>query len=416
MDASSETAPTKELPIGLDPNTEEDYASLSKLLQEFTRIPSIYKAWTFKSKSGRGTQAMFLSSQPNLLANTRRKFSSSASITKEDGNSVNFEWAPLPVELTGVSTVVPSPSGSKLLVVRNPENESPVHFKIRSQGHVEKGFQIPQSVHGSVYTDGWFEGISWNSDETFIAYIAEEPVPPKPTFSDIGYKKIRSTDKDCGNWKGQGEWQEDWGESYAGKRQPALFVINVNSGQVQPVKGITKSLSVGQVVWAPQTEDSYQYLVFVGWSSDPRKLGIKYCYNRSCALYALRAPVYKSENGELEIKDSSAEDSPVLNLTQSISSAFLPTFSPDGRSLVFLSAKSSVDSGAHCATNSLHKVDWPAHTQISSTTKIIDVVSSSLSATYLHLGNLLNHLSSLLLHPTLGLSCTGGKVMSIELM
>ena len=74
------------------------------------------------------------------------------------------------------------------------------------------------------------------------------------------------------------------------------------SGEVQAVKGIKTSLSVGQVVWAPSTKDVHQYLVFVGWSSDTRKLGIKYCYNRPCALYAVRTPLYKSEANELELK------------------------------------------------------------------------------------------------------------------
>jgi len=35
-------------------------------------------------------------------------------------------------------------------------------------------------------------------------------------------------DKDIGSWKGEGDWEEEWGEAYAGKRQPALFVINVD--------------------------------------------------------------------------------------------------------------------------------------------------------------------------------------------
>ncbi|KAJ6903566.1 hypothetical protein NC651_020905 [Populus alba x Populus x berolinensis] len=333
MDASVSSSP-KDLPVGLDAKTEEEYASLSRI----------------------GSQAMFSISQANLLANKRRKYALSANISKGSGNSVNFQWSPFPVEMTGVSTVVPSPSGSKLLVVRNPENESPTRFEIWNQGHVEKEFNIPQSVHGSV-----FEGISWNSKETLIAYVAEEASPSKPTFNDSGYKKGGSADKDCGSWKGQGEWEEDWGETYAGKRQPALFLIDINSGQVQPVKGISKSLSVGQVVWAPSTQGLHQYLVFVGWSSNPRKLGIKYCYNRPCALYAVRAPVYASEANDLELKESPNEDSPVLNLTQSISSAFFPSF------------RSSVDSGAHSATDSLHRIDWPVNGQLSSL-KIIDVI------------------------------------------
>lgn len=79
-----------------------------------------------------------------------------------------------------------------------------------------------------LWSGGRFEGISWNSDETFIAYAAEEPELPKPTFNNFGFKKEAAKDKDCGSWKGQGDWEEDWGETYAGKRQPALFVIDVN--------------------------------------------------------------------------------------------------------------------------------------------------------------------------------------------
>ncbi|KAH9764689.1 Acylamino-acid-releasing enzyme [Citrus sinensis] len=372
MDASK-AAPAKQVSSVLDATAEEEYASLSKLLQDFTNISSIDKAWTFNSGNGNGTQAMFSISQPNLLANKRKKFMLSTVISKENENSVTFQWAPFPVEMTGASAVVPSPSGSKLLVVRNPENESPIQFELWSQSQLEKEFHVPQTVHGSVYADGWFEGISWNSDETLIAYVAEEPSPSKPTFS-LGSTKGGSSDKDCNSWKGQGDWEEDWGETYAGKRQPSLFVINIDSGEVQAVKGIPKSLSVGQVVWAPLNEGSHQYLVFVGWSSETRKLGIKYCYNRPCALYAVRVSLYKSEASELELKESSSEDLPVVNLTESISSAFFPRFSPDGKFLVFLSAKSSVDSGAHSATDSLHRIDWPTNGNFSSLEKIVDVI------------------------------------------
>ncbi|KAJ6351317.1 hypothetical protein OIU78_007270 [Salix suchowensis] len=100
MDASVSTSP-KELPVGLDAKTEEDSASLSKLLQEFTSIPNIDKAWTFKSDTGTGSQAMFSISQSNLLANKTRKYALSANISKGSGNSVTFQWSPFPVEMTG---------------------------------------------------------------------------------------------------------------------------------------------------------------------------------------------------------------------------------------------------------------------------------------------------------------------------
>jgi hypothetical protein len=54
MDASVSSSP-KDLPVGLDAKTEEEYASLSSLLQEFTSIPNIDKAWTFKSNTGKSS-------------------------------------------------------------------------------------------------------------------------------------------------------------------------------------------------------------------------------------------------------------------------------------------------------------------------------------------------------------------------
>ncbi|KAM2637573.1 hypothetical protein EV1_022050 [Malus domestica] len=330
MDGSKD-GPLKEMPLGIHAATEEEYASQSRLLQEFTSMSSVDKAWVFKSDSGFGSQAMFSISQPNLLANKMKKFILSSHVSRGSNKSVSFQWTPFPVEMTGVSVIAPSPSGEKLLVARNPEKESPCRFEIWSQAQVEKEFHIPPSVHGPVYTDGWanfrcywFQGISWNHDETRITYVAEEPSPSKPTFTSQGYKKCRSTDTDLGNWKGQGDWKEEWGETYAGAQQPELFVFNINSGEAEAVKGIDKSLSVGQVVWAPQVRGSNQYLVFVGWSEGTRKLGMKY---RPCALYAVKAPNFESEADGHELKDCSTEDPPLVNLTQSISSAFDPLFS-----------------------------------------------------------------------------------------
>ncbi|KAK3024099.1 hypothetical protein RJ639_044201, partial [Escallonia herrerae] len=367
---------TNDVLVGLDAATEEEYSSLSKLLQQFIDISTIDKAWTFKPNSG--SQAMFSISQPNFLANKKRRSILSSHISKESDGSISFQWAPFPIEITGASVMVPSPSGSKLLVVRNSESESPTQFEIWGPSQVEKEIPVPQSTHGSVYSDGWFEGISWSSDETHIAYVAEEPAPCKPTFSGLGYKKGSSTDKDCGSWKGQGDWEEDWGETYAGKRQPALFVININSGEARAVEGIEKSLSVGQVVWTPSAKGLHQYLVFVGWPSHTRKLGIKYCYNRPCSLYAVRAPFHEPE-GNAPLLSNTTEAVSLLNLTQSISSAFFPRFSPDGKFLVFFSAKSSVDSGAHSATDSLHRMEWPTDGK-PTPAQIVDVVPVVMSA------------------------------------
>ncbi|GJM84546.1 hypothetical protein PR202_ga00227 [Eleusine coracana subsp. coracana] len=261
----SNAAADKGLPLGMDASMVDEYAAQSKLLQEFVKIPSVGKAWIFNSKNENTSRAMVSFSQSDLLANKMRKFLLNSHISK----------------------------GEKLLLVRNAEDDSPTKLEVWGPCQLENEIHIPKSVHESLYTDGWFEGISWNQEETFVAYIAEEPPQPKPVFNDYGYKKDGSSEKDCKSWKGQGDWEENWGETYSKKRIPALFVVNTSSGEVRSVKGIPRSLSVGQVIWAPSS--SY-CLIFVAWSSDngfqetPRKLGIKYCYNRPCALYAAPDP------------------------------------------------------------------------------------------------------------------------------
>lgn len=58
---SSKVGLVKELPVGLDEAAEEEYASQSKLLQDFNSISSIDKAWIFKSDSGRMAEVLYLS-------------------------------------------------------------------------------------------------------------------------------------------------------------------------------------------------------------------------------------------------------------------------------------------------------------------------------------------------------------------
>lgn len=77
------------------------------------------------------------------------------------------------------------------------------------------------------------------------------------------------------------------------------------SGEVRAARGVTKSMSVGQVVWAPASSSGRRkLLVFVGWlehngfQSTARKLGIKYCSNRPCSLYAIHCPFEEEPNAD----------------------------------------------------------------------------------------------------------------------
>lgn len=174
---------------------EEEYASQSILLQEFSNVSNIEQAWTIKSTTGiffglvlqcvllicftnmllffqigqfflcnylsvetfksGDSQAMFLISQPNLLGNKKRKHILSSNISRDSTSTVSFQWSPFPIEVAGASVISPSPSGSKLFVIRNNDNQSQTTFEIWSSSQLEKEFYISQSIHGSVYADGW---------------------------------------------------------------------------------------------------------------------------------------------------------------------------------------------------------------------------------------------------------------------
>lgn len=99
-------------------------------------------------------------SQVNLSANSRRAFMSTVFIPDVSvTNSTHCHWAPFPFELTGASLVVPSPTGTRLLIVRNNDDKkrtSKAKLEIWGQGQILKEMHVPASVHGSVYADEWY--------------------------------------------------------------------------------------------------------------------------------------------------------------------------------------------------------------------------------------------------------------------
>lgn len=100
-----------------------------------------------------------------------------------------------------------------------------------------------------------FEAFSWNEDETRVAYVAEEAAPKPRTFGKskaepsaavvapasaprgrygsaakavpVAEKAPAEESASAGSWKGQGDWQSDWGEQYTGKGRPLLFVLSI---------------------------------------------------------------------------------------------------------------------------------------------------------------------------------------------
>jgi acylaminoacyl-peptidase len=97
--------------------------------------------------------------QANLAANKKRTFLSTVYIP--DGMTsriLDYRWSPFPFEISEVDLIVPSPSGAKLLLVRNAKNRtSAAKVEIWGPGQLLKEIFVAASVHGSIYSDGWYD-------------------------------------------------------------------------------------------------------------------------------------------------------------------------------------------------------------------------------------------------------------------
>lgn len=150
---------------------------------------------------------------------------------------------------------------------------------------------------------------------------------------------------------------------------------------VAVVPGVPETLSAGQVQWAPGNE----FLVFTGWETEPRRLGISHCYNRPCAIYSV--PIYpeklfntskdakedsskdskkdskadskKSNDSEAssskKSSDSDAASSKSIRLTTANVASRSPRFSADGKILVYLAANQV---STHNSASKLLTMEW----------------------------------------------------------
>ena len=214
-------------------------------------------------------------------------------------------------------------------------------------------------------------------------------------------------------WRGRGEWREEWGEQLVGRKDPAVFVLEVASGHVARLQGLPKvghgrhcsprhgmqsnsrnegskcvsmtwrasssrpypkdSVAASGPVWAPPSAPGAESTAVVCpvWSGDidnfkstSRRLGLVFCFNRPSAMYLVAAPVAPGAGAALGAGgqgEGNAEGNTeeAVRLTPGLRSALWPRFSPDGRTLAFVSHECAVESGAHMAAAALYALPWP---------------------------------------------------------
>lgn len=140
------------------------------------------------------------------------------------------------------------------------------------------------------------------------------------------------------------DYKEDWGETYKGAN-PSIFIVSIKDEKIKAISDIPDDLSVGQVQWSPNLEK----IVFTGWNTNPRRLGILHCYNRPSSIYSLKldlSTLFLEENvSKIELEK--------LSHLNSINRS--PRFSPDGKRLVYFS---SDHDKTHNSCSKLLSLDW----------------------------------------------------------
>lgn len=300
-----------------------------------------------------GAELLVTTSQRDLEANAPRVFTQTLRVEPS-----RLLAPALGAELRGVTLAVPSPSGRRMLVVRNPVLPATAPLlELWGGGRLLREVEVPPTTHGAVWSDDWFAQVSWSAGEDRVAYVAEAPPAVRtPLWGGRAPAGTpRGGDAPASGWRGQGEHVEDWGEQLSGKRTAALFVLDVPSGRVHPVRGTPEDSTCGQVAWSPDD----RWLLFVAWEhaggnyGTKRRLGAVFCYDRPCGVYCVAAPPPGS--------GAVTDDAPAaVCLTSQLQSAFSPRFSSCGTRLVVASAAAACATGAHNAAMALHLLTWSA--------------------------------------------------------
>ena len=148
-------------------------------------------------------------------------------------------------------------------------------------------------------------GASWSADEATLAFVADAPAPEqKHAFG------------------GEFRFREELGEKYVGVSSPRVYLLDLLEDTVEALEPPPDCVYEGQPAFSPTKP---RQLATVAWTTEYRKLGLIYCFNRPSAIY-LR-----------DLDEALAERLSSDAVQRS------PRWKPDGTKLAFLAAAEPFD-------------------------------------------------------------------------
>ncbi|KAJ2779228.1 hypothetical protein H4R18_004140, partial [Coemansia javaensis] len=224
------------------------------------------------------------SSQRDFVRDRKRRTAQHTAVAVRGGSAaVVARGTPADVGDVAMSQAAPGSAGLVALL-RSAGGATPGRFvEIWRDGALERSVDVT-GVHGDFYGDATFGCLAWSADAQLVVYAAERPEYDRAR-PDTG-----GPEGDCGGDCGGGvadprryRFEGDWGETFGGKRAPALVVVDVRRGAAR-VLPAPDGVSPGQALFLGS-----ERLAFTGYHYATRKHGIVYCQNRPSAIYACDA-------------------------------------------------------------------------------------------------------------------------------
>ncbi|KAF2076284.1 hypothetical protein CYY_002399 [Polysphondylium violaceum] len=224
-----------------------------------------------------------------------------------------------PQELVSTD-IIKSPTGLKQIVFKEQKNgdNTEYQFEIFENNQYLKTI-VSKDLLKKICFDDWFGAPQFSPCENYIAFIGQLKKNTGSFFDKNPKDKIIG---------GEYIYSGNWGESYQELSDLSIFMCDLQNDKVYQLPFPTDQIAPGQIQFNPDGKS----LVFVGWSVEKRKLGIKLCYHRENNIYQLNF------EDNPKVTDPDSPPLKLINLTSQFpSGAFrTPRFSPNGKLLVFI--------------------------------------------------------------------------------
>ncbi|KAF9206547.1 hypothetical protein BGZ49_002271 [Haplosporangium sp. Z 27] len=284
-----------------------------EIFKSLAAIPSYSDATILPSSTENTLNIQVSLSQRDLERNVRRKFTRTVVASIAEDKSIPLILSGPSIDTGDAIAQAVSPSGKYTVILRSVASEKKKHFvEIWSEGAILHLLEATAS-HDDFYADSTFGTLEWSKDETKVVYVAERKK------SEDAVEKFT--------------YKPDWGETFTGKREPSLVVVNLESLDIKVLDRLEGDMSPGQAIFSHDSKS----LIFTGYHRSPQFFGIVYCQNRITGLYQINI-----------------DGSGIKLLTGDLKSARSPRLNPEGTTLVFLS---NPINGPHAGCAKLSKLD-----------------------------------------------------------